>query len=509
MGQVKVIERLIMVVLPPLLVVLAEPMLTGLLMPFVGDPMLAHGSIDLLAGAASIAAVVLTARGIAGPLVEAKEIIEAIGHAELGSASVAAPIRGEVAGLLAAVGRLAEIIGERQRRDLIHSDLDRRWQALRRGNLSSLPAQVEAAAEAGIRPIANGAAVLQLRAEEMLSRLDSVGTAFEETARVLDGSRAVNEAADHLADQVIRAVADISEQVRRGNDLGREAVLRAKASRGAIDTLTKAADQIGGIVAVINRIAAQTNLLALNATIEAARAGEAGRGFSVVASEVKSLAMQTGRSTGQIGARVSEIQSATREVVVSLSNVAEAIEQLSGVTQSVSAAIEQQRAATESFAHDARDSNGHMGGLADRLAEIAEMVRGSCTGANDVSALATQMQATSQSLCREIPDLVRRAVKADLREFPRYEVKLTARLESGENESDVAVHDVSQSGARIAAEHGLRLGDRITLNLPGVSPISGEIVRDGGDNLGVSFSPAGLRPEELRDLVTAPALRAA
>jgi methyl-accepting chemotaxis protein len=82
-------------------------------------------------------------------------------------------------------------------------------------------------------------------------------------------------------------------------------------------------------------------LLALNATIEAACAGEAGRGFSVVASEVKTLARQAGKSTEQIGAKVAEIQSTTREVVASLASVAEAIDQLSDVTGSVSAAIEQ------------------------------------------------------------------------------------------------------------------------------------------------------------------------
>ena len=184
----------------------------------------------------------------------------------------------------------------------------------------------------------------------MIAALEAVRAAFDETARAAEGSRAMSEAAGLLSDQVIRAVMEISEQMRRGNRLGREAVERANASRATIDALTKAADQIGDIVTVINQIAEQTNLLALNATIEAARAGEAGRGFSVVASEVKTLATQTGQSTEQIGAKVGEIQSTTREVVASLAGVAEIIDQLSGVTEQVSAAIEQQRGASENFA---------------------------------------------------------------------------------------------------------------------------------------------------------------
>ena len=79
------------------------------------------------------------------------------------------------------------------------------------------------------------------------------------------------------------------------------------------------------------------------------------------------------------------------------------------------------------------------------------MVQRSRATAQDVAAVAAAMQSASQALCREIPDIVRKAVKADLREFPRYDVSLTARLEYGDRAFDVAVHDVSHGGARIAA----------------------------------------------------------
>ena len=269
---------------------------------------------------------------------------------------------------------------------------------------------------------------------------------------------------------MIRAIAEISEQVRRGSLLGQEAVARASASRGTIDALAKAADQIDDIVTVISAIAAQTNLLALNATIEAARAGEAGEGFAVVASEVKSLATQTGRSTGQIGAKVAEIQSATREVVASLASVADAIDQLSGVTQSVSVAVEQQRVATEDFAQSSRETTSLVCDVAGRMTHIADMVQ-TFAGetAQEVTAVAAEMQATSRLLCGEIPDIVRKAVKADLREFPRYDVALTARLElPGDRSVKIAVMDVSEGGARIAAAEHLAVGDKVALAFAGM-----------------------------------------
>jgi hypothetical protein len=314
----------------------------------------------------------------------------------------------------------------------------------------------------------------------------------------------MHQAAGQLSDQVMQAIVEISEQVRRGSELGAEAVVRANASRTTIAALARAADQIGDIVGVINEIAAQTNLLALNATIEAARAGEAGRGFSVVAAEVKALATQTGQSTRRIGAKVAEIQSTTREVVASLSGVAEAIDQLSGVTATVSGAIEQQRAATESFSAGARETTAAVSDVAMRMLSIVDMVERSRATALEVSSVAAAMQATSAVICREIPDIVRKAVRADLREFPRYEVKLRARLARGGELTDITVHDVSEGGARIAGADHLSLGDEVALMFSGMKAIAGKIVRDAGDGFGVCFAPSRLRLEELRDLVTAP-----
>ena len=489
-------------VLLPLGAVVALPMLAS----FAGAGDAFVNQIVTVVGTAGFAVLAMRAlaQSIARPIAEVAATIDAIAYDEMAQAAQAQaqPSRGELAQLQAATERLAGILGERQRRELVHNDLDRSWQAARRHHLSSLAHQVEQATEIGIQPIVNGAAVLQFKAEDMVAALDAVRAAFDETAAAAESSRTSNQAAGQLSDQVMQAIDDISAQVTRGSSLGREAVARANASRSTIDALARAADQIGDIVGVINQIAAQTNLLALNATIEAARSGEAGRGFSVVAGEVKTLATRTAASTQRIGVKVAEIQSTTRDAVGALSGIAEAIDQLSGVTQSVSAAVAQQRAATANFSFNARESSAAVSDVAGRMAGIAGMVERSRATAQNVSTVAIDMQATSLNLCGEIPEIVRNAVTADLREHPRYDVDLRARLDYDGSVCEVAVRDVSEGGVRIGATRVLPVGGEIALTFPGMKAIEGRIVRADADNCGISFSPSLLRAEELRDLVT-------
>jgi methyl-accepting chemotaxis protein len=505
MRQLTIAERLIATALLSLAAGLSLPHLAAAVTQFVGEAYAVPAEflvgivvVGLIGGAA-----IAIARSIARPLAEVAETLDALAYAELDSAQTPSSSRNEVSRLVASTDRLAETLGERQRRELVHNDLDRAWQAARRLNLGSLAPQVEAATEIGIQSIVAGASALQIKAEDMVTALTTVRTAFDETAHAAESSRVMNEAAGELSDQVTIAIADITEQVRRGSGIGREAVARANASRGTIDALAKAANQIGDIVTVINQIAAQTNLLALNATIEAARAGAAGKGFSVVASEVKMLAMQTAKSTEQIGGKVAEIQSTTQQVVASLAGVIETIDQLFGVTQSISAAIDQQRATTENFAVSARESSAAVSDVAARMADIADKVTHSQSGAEGVFAVVAEMQTSAQNLCRDIPDIVRKAVTAELREFPRYEVTLSAQVEWDGGLFDVPVLDISQGGTRIGAAAKFKVGDGLVLKFTGMNSIAGEIVRADGDSFGVSFAPARLRPEELRSLIVA------
>ncbi|MFZ2159093.1 MAG: HAMP domain-containing methyl-accepting chemotaxis protein [Bradyrhizobium sp.] len=170
--------------------------------------------------------------------------------------------------------------------------------------------------------------------EEASSNMQSVATATEELSASVD---------------------EIGRRVRESNKIAEAAVTQAQQTDGRIGKLSRAAQEIGDVVKLITAIAEQTNLLALNATIEAARAGEAGRGFAVVASEVKSLASQTAKATDEISSHISGMQGATQESVAAIKAIGGTIGQISDIASSIASAVEQQSSATQEIARSVQN----------------------------------------------------------------------------------------------------------------------------------------------------------
>ena len=408
--------------------------------------------------------------------------------------------RSETVRLAAAVGEMLGSVAERKRTESEASRLDEAERTARRTNLSNMATEVEAATERGLRTVLDGASVLRAKTDDMRGALEAVHSASTETANAADHSRAMNEDATRLSDEVIAAIDAITVKVQEGSEIGRTAVERAANSRQTIGALAKAAKDIGDIVGVITAIAEQTNLLALNATIEAARAGEAGRGFAVVATEVKTLATQTGKATGEIGAKIAEIQSTTSHAVASIGAIAEAIDQLSLVTNSVAAAMNQQRAATQGFVTNVRGTTTAVSDVATRMTGIAGMVTRSSSNAAEVARVAAEMQVASESVRAEIPEIVRAALRADLRDHPRFDVDLTASIELHGSKTSVRVLDISRGGARLATVPHVAMDADAVVTFGGMRPLKGKVAWIAGDTFGVRFEPVMLEAGELLKL---------
>jgi methyl-accepting chemotaxis protein len=190
------------------------------------------------------------------------------------------------------------------------------------------------------------------------------------------------------------SVQEISRQVHESSRIALDAVKQAEKTDQRVNELSQAAGRIGDVVKLITAIAEQTNLLALNATIEAARAGEAGRGFAVVASEVKSLANQTAKATEEISAQIGGMQNATRESVGAIKEIAATINRISEITGTIAAAVEQQGAATHDIAHNVHEA-------AKGTSEVASSIGEVNRGAGETGAASAQVLASAQSLSKE------------------------------------------------------------------------------------------------------------
>lgn len=160
------------------------------------------------------------------------------------------------------------------------------------------------------------------------------------------------------AAELISSIAEIGRQVGQATELVTHSVTEAQAANERMAILTDTVREIGNVVNLIRNIAGQTNLLALNATIEAARAGDAGRGFAIVAQEVKSLAVQTAKATEQIAGQIEAVQASTRFAVEAISRNTERMREIDGYTSAVARSLEQQDSATEEISRNVVSAAG-------------------------------------------------------------------------------------------------------------------------------------------------------
>ncbi|TSK06719.1 MAG: HAMP domain-containing protein [Geobacter sp.] len=196
--------------------------------------------------------------------------------------------------------------------------------------VASASTELSCAAEqmaAGAAQVAGQAGTVATASEEMAATSNEIALSCTQAA---EGSKQANNAAEAGADVVketVQGMNQIAEQVR--------------ASAVTVGDLGKKSEQIGAIVNTINDIADQTNLLALNAAIEAARAGEQGRGFAVVADEVRALAQRTSSATREIGEMIKAVQQQTRGAIGAMQSGVTRVEEGTAEAAKSGAALEE------------------------------------------------------------------------------------------------------------------------------------------------------------------------
>ena len=241
-------------------------------------------------------------------------------------------------------------------------------------------------------------------ASDSLERASTTSTASEETS---SNVQVVASAAEELS----ASIREISGKIAETNRVVERATTTANQSNEKVVGLNEASKQIGDVVSLISEIAEQTNLLALNATIEAARAGEAGKGFAVVASEVKSLAEQTAKATEEISSQISAIQGSTQETADSIAQVTSSIGEVSEYSAMIAAAVEQQGAATTEISRNVQEAAKGTVSVAENMSEMNSAAERTNAAADDTRNSSSQAAKLAQSL-RSTIDTVLKDVAA-------------------------------------------------------------------------------------------------
>ncbi|MEC9490947.1 MAG: methyl-accepting chemotaxis protein [Halanaerobiales bacterium] len=262
-----------------------------------------------------------------------------------------------------------------------------------------------------IQQVASGAEEQSAQVEETTSKIDEL---IDQIDNVTSMSRDMEAQADHVMNNIEGGNQSIDNSVDQIENVKGN----TKEVANTINNLGDLSNKIGEIVDLINNIAAQTNLLALNAAIEAARAGDAGRGFSVVADEIRQLAEESEAATNQIGGLVREIQSgvgsavtrmdATEEVVNgsvdAIKNTGKSFAEINSAALRLRDLIEKVNDRSEKVSANGKDVEA-------TIKEIASVSQEAASNAEEVAAASQEQSASTEEIVSASEDLTNMAVE--------------------------------------------------------------------------------------------------
>jgi len=256
---------------------------------------------------------------------------------------------------------------------------------------------------AQMQQLATNAEGLATNVDETSASIQQMSATLAQTAQNGDQLvSAVEEAASTLT-HMIENISALASRVHMVDEVSRRSVEEAQAGGAKLQqsfrSISDRSQEVGKIVKVIEGIADQTNLLALNATIEAARAGEAGKGFAVVADEVRRLAERSVQATHEIATVIETVQGETRAAVSLMEQV------MTGIVSSInktSQLVDEAATATEQQASGANEVLKMAGDMSTLTRVIAAAVKENAVGANEISRAALKMNQLTHQMSEAV-----------------------------------------------------------------------------------------------------------
>ena len=341
-------------------------------------------------------------RSITTPIVDMTESMDALANGNL-DADIPGVGRGDEIGVMAgSVQVFKDNAIERVRLEAEQEKMKQRAEQERQAMMVKMADSFQEAVGNVIQSVSSAATELQASAETMANTAEQTSTQVGNVASSSDQSAANVQTVASAAEELSSSINEIARQVSTALSANEDAVSKARNSEQTVQKLVESAQKIGDVVELISDVAEQTNLLALNATIEAARAGEAGKGFAVVASEVKNLANQTAKATEDIREQVSNIRDVAEDAATSINDISTSISVVSENTTGISAAIEEQDAATQEIARNVEQAAAGTQDVASNVNLVTQGASETGSAASDILEAAQELSQQSEFLTKEV-----------------------------------------------------------------------------------------------------------